>query len=368
MTRLATALDELNQAFKQSGMKDTDAIVGAKEKYGLSVEEAKIVWLAFLWPGQGIGDAERPAKAAAAVTSDAGVKELFEIVENTINNERARVVRLTNQLMDHLAQGVSDGHVRVEDTAAKIKASANEMAGLAENLAAPWDDEGAREMAAELRKSMGQFEADSIVAAIIILARRAKFQNQKLIIGLETDWIPGYNETGSLQQNAISSLVNEVASLDKTLRSMGLENVVIVHKSKDELAMAISDEATRTNTKLTNVVLFGSSETLNSEAFNALRSAPGDARAFMAAVDPSELDAFYNEHKDSMEYQLKIRLMEMLCMALELAVGKEPPQLPIIASYDKELRTVIFLPKVEPADYEEIRRFYNAARTALQAA
>mgnify|MGYP001563861683 CR=1 FL=1 len=58
----------------------------------------------------------------------------------------------------------------------------------------------------------------------------------------------------------------------------------------------------------------------------------------------------------------------MLYMTLELAAGKEPPQLPIIASYDKKMRIVIFLPKADPIDYEALKSNYAAEKAALQAA
>jgi hypothetical protein len=272
--------------------------------------------------------------------------------------------------MEHLSQGPNADPMRFEDPVAEIKARVGQMVDKVMGAPVLWDDELAKEIAQELRAGLGQLEADSIVGSIIILARRAKFQNQKLIIGLETDWIPGSNEPGSLQQKAISGLLGDIDSLMAEMRKMGLDNVIIEHASKDELARVVTKRAVDTNTKLSNVVLFGSSDTLNLPAFNELRSIPGEARAFIAAVNPSELDEFYKTYKNDTKNQLKIRLMEMLCMALELAVGKEPPELPFIepGSYDKVLRKITFLPHVERADYDEIRRFYNAARTALQAA
>lgn len=312
----------------------------------------------------------KPSAANIDFRSDEGkVTELFEVVENNINNERARTASLTNRMWDYLTQGNDpEPFARFENTAAIIKHNAELMVCYLEDSGVLAEDEGLAAVAQELKASMSRLDSDSIIGSMIVLARRAKLQDQKLIVGLETDWIPGYAEKGSLQQGAISSLVREVESLDETLLSMGLENVVVIHKSKDELATAVSEEAVKSNTKLSNVVILGSSATLNSDAFASLRSTPDEARAFMAAVDPSELESYYKDHKSDTNEQLTIRLMEMLCMALELAVGKEPPQLPIIASYDKALRIVVFLPKAEPADYEELRRFYNAAQKALQAA
>jgi hypothetical protein len=58
----------------------------------------------------------------------------------------------------------------------------------------------------------------------------------------------------------------------------------------------------------------------------------------------------------------------MLCIALELAAGKEPPNTPLIVGYEKERRIVVFLPKAKPIDYEKAKRAYDAEKTALAAA
>jgi len=55
-------------------------------------------------------------------------------------------------------------------------------------------------------------------------------------------------------------------------------------------------------------------------------------------------------------------------MTLELAAGKEPPQTPVITSYDKKNRIIFFLPKVEPIEYEALKNAYNAEVKALTAA
>ena len=60
--------------------------------------------------------------------------------------------------------------------------------------------------------------------------------------------------------------------------------------------------------------------------------------------------------------------MEMLSLTLDLALGKEAPNLPIIVTYDKSLRMVIFLPKPEPVDYQDLQNFYRLKKLALQSA
>ena len=104
-----------------------------------------------------------------------------------------------------------------------------------------------------------------------------------------------------------------------------------------------------------------------SKEFLQLRDTDQKEKPFFAAVDSAELERWDIENKGSLK-QLDIKLMEMLLLALELAVGKEPPNTPLIVSYDKEKRLVVFLPKALPVDYEELKQNYNAQKLALQAA
>ena len=213
-----------------------------------------------------------------------------------------------------------------------------------------------------------QFEADGIVGSLIALARKAKKENQKLIIGLETDWIPGINVENSLQRQAIAALMKEISAIGEALKSMGLNNVEIIRGSADKLASDLLREADKTHTNLHNIVVMASSNTINSDSFSALRNTDERDRPFLAGIDPTELIKRYTEFGEATNKQLYIRLTQILYMTLELAAGKEPPQLPIIASYDKKMRIVIFLPKAEPIDYEVLKDTYTAEKTALSAA
>jgi len=53
---------------------------------------------------------------------------------------------------------------------------------------------------------------------------------------------------------------------------------------------------------------------------------------------------------------------------LELALGKDAPNIPIIAAYDKALRTVLFLPKPERLDYDKLLNLYRLKLLALASA
>ena len=78
-------------------------------------------------------------------------------------------------------------------------------------------------------------------------------------------------------------------------------------------------------------------------------------------------------HPDSRLRQRRDRfrcfeLVQMLSIALEIASGNEAPNLPIVATYDRDSRTVVFLPRPKPMEYGELRNFYKLKLLALQSA
>ncbi len=314
---------------------------------------------------------EKAAQPKAGQTSD--VTHLFEIVASSVNNTRAEFIWSGNTLISKaLLDGLSLGNGRfyfdrnmssfeirqgIEHVIAIINSSEKEKV--------PSETRSATEV---LKKNLNQFEADGAVASLIVLARRAKRENQKLIIGLETDWIPGINVKGSLQRNAINALMKEIDSIAEALQSMGLDNVEIIRGSGNQLADTILNKAEKTHTKMHNIVVMASANTINSDSFAALRNADENNRPFLTGIDPTELIKLYAEFGESVSKQLYIRLASLLYMTLELAAGKEPPQTPIIVSYDKKMRILILLPKADPIDYEALKNNYAAEKFALQAA
>ena len=214
-----------------------------------------------------------------------------------------------------------------------------------------------------IEDNIDRIEGDSIIAALIIMARSAGRAGQEIIIGLETEWIPE-NNRGTLQHTAINPLMRELESLGDILRDLGLTNVKVIHRSSTELAAEVIREAEESSTSLSNVLVLAGVDTINMPEFDQLRSSKGKEKAFLAGVDPSELEV-----SSSSDIEINvIHIIRMLSIAMELAMGKNVQDLSTRALYDENTRTVIFLPKPEPLEYGQLKEFYNISKIALMAA
>jgi hypothetical protein len=298
----------------------------------------------------------------------------FEIAASSLNNQRAKFVEAGNKLITSLParsdpETVANiGALDKSMATAEIKQRVEKAITAIESLDKKGVTPEAKAAIELLKKNLNQFEADGAAGSLIILARRAQRENQKLIIGLETDWIPGINVENSLQRQAITALMKEIDSIAEALQSMGLDNVEVIRGSGSQLADSLTKAAKDSNTKMHNIVVMASANTINSDGFASLRNADESDRPFLTGIDPTELIKLYTEFGEAVSKQLYIRLASLLYMTLELAAGKEPPQSPIIVSYDKKLRILILLPKADPIDYEVLKNTYAAEKVALQAA
>ena len=188
-------------------------------------------------------------------------------------------------------------------------------------------------------KNPYQLEADEGIASLIIMARKAKRENQKLIIGLETNWIPGINVKNSLQKQAMAKtgLMKEIDSIGKALERMGLDNVELVHESVERLADVLIERADKTHTKMHNIVVMASKNTIYSTSFEPLMNADINDKPFLTSIDPTELIKLYEKFGELSDKQLHIKLASLFYMMLEVAAGKEPPEAPWI-KYDSVMR------------------------------
>ena len=329
---------------------------------------------------------EQSLKEEEAPAEKRSSRPLFELIETTINNRRTRLVNEANEVIEFLAnydersfqgslssidsdqntaelisrmQGIVDEAERFQKSIAKNEESGIKQ--LPKNIISNIED---------IKTNLDQLEFDSVVASIIILARAAERESRNIIIGLEADWIPGF-EKGQLQRNAMNGHLKDIATLDRLLKSMGLKNVKLVYKRKKENLDSWVSKITgqlKDPQDLSNVIILGSEETINYVDSSLLNGVDNDKRAFLAGIDSSQLKKSYDENGENERAQLIIEIMKMLSITLELASGKQAPDLSIIkkGSYNKDLRKVIFLPEAKPIEYKDLLEVYRMKRLARQ--
>ena len=179
-------------------------------------------------------------------------------------------------------------------------------------------------------------------------ARAAKEEGGKVLIAIETGWIPDEQDV------FIKGLVQEVDKLGRG------GCVQVIRGPADTLAGRLMDTVRKERIPLTNVVVLAGRDTIEREEFAPIRARnDGDTdKAFLVGVDARDLT------RDSY-----IRLMEMLTMALRMAFGRVPlSDHPAIEVNKLNSRLVIFIPKAEPLDLYGIKKLYDSQKTVLAAA
>jgi len=84
---------------------------------------------------------------------------------------------------------------------------------------------------------------------------------------------------------------------------------------------------------------------VRSGAFSSLRKFDGKDGAFFAGVDPTRIEVCAAACKRmEMAVLPDIELMDMLCLALEVAAGKEPPK-NLCKLFDKYQKLLVYSPR-----------------------
>jgi len=318
------------------------------------------------------------------ILDQANAKEtmrLFELVENTINNRRSETVVSVNAISEYLEEnGYSEIAPQLFTNPVLRQKATEEMVlrvlGILKlidenDIQLPENLRAAKEI---IEKDITQLRADSIVVSIIVMARRAKRVGQKLIIGIDTSWIPGYKK-GNPQHNAMFPLINAIDSLDEALSSMGLNNVIMVKSNGRNFVQELIVTAKENNTDHSNIVVLSSKERIESDLFSVLRDGKDGKRAFLAgicmdeiqaAIEKREQEAVLSGELSDEIYGLsfEIDFLKYFAITLELAMGKTSIVLPD-AVYDKKERKVIFFPKIEPVEYGDLVEKYKGETRAL---
>ena len=287
--------------------------------------------------------------------------------EDDVNSRRAETILETNKAAEYLDSADTDlesyKDLDAMVSSVKLQNAVDSVLGLVGEM----DGE---DMPGEIRRSADILwqdrrfiMTDSIITSLIVLGRKAKARGEELIIGLGTDWIPGYKKR-SLQHSAINPIIKELLTLGSTLKRMGLDNVRLIYSEEKELSRKVMEEAEDSGTSFKNVVILASEKSIVSSSFDPLRSTAYEEKAFLAGIDPGML-----EKKKAPEGKVNyIDIIKMLSIALELARGKTVGGVPVIKQYMPLIRTVIFMPRSEPVDYEDIKRIRDNYLYALRSA
>lgn len=285
-----------------------------------------------------------------------------------LNSRRARIEEAGNYIAEHIRnEGGSAVDVDRKNSTAEMAEALKGLLGAVEKKygesIVPKDIANTCDY---VRENLDQLEADGMVAAIIVLARKAARMNQKLIIGLETEWIKGFGVAGNRQNDDINPIMREIRDLEATLRSIGIDNVVVVQSSADNLGREVRSAAESNATKLSNVVILASQTTVE----NKLKEINGNPKEmpFIAGVDGENLSKFYRENPGK---EPVVDIISMLTLALELASGvtvRDPGKIKMIKGgiYDPSTRMVLFvIPEIKPVNPEDLKTEYLHKLEAL---
>ena len=182
------------------------------------------------------------------------------------------------------------------------------------------------------------------IAAGSSVARRAIDMGNKMIIAIETDWVP------DIQRDFIRELVREIARID---------GITVIRGNFSEIAEKLKSVFDGVRAPWDNVVVLAGEDTLDNVGFDGIRRYfDVDNKALFVGVDAKNV-------KDN-SY---VRLMEMLATAVRMGRGqREYLDHPGIDVRKVGKRTYIFTPEAEPLDFTLIKMIYDAQKTSFSAA
>ncbi len=170
---------------------------------------------------------------------------------------------------------------------------------------------------------------------------------KKILIGIETGWIPGGQK-------------KPIGEIRAILRELDLGGIVeIVEGDPESIADVINARMQKENITPEKVIAMVSRKTLENNAFRRKMVFDGkrEVYPFLVGIDPRNLD------DDSY-----IRILEMLVMAVRRSFKilpiAEHPDIEVIINKDG---TVIFIPSAEPLG-EASRRYYDLQKKVLLSA
>ena len=193
-----------------------------------------------------------------------------------------------------------------------------------------------------------------------------------LLVDDEVSFVETFSERLVMRNLEISTAFSGAEALQALEKD---HNIEVILKSSGESLETWSGKITEgldDPSDLSNIIVFGSASTTKFFEDNLLKDVDKNNRAFLAGIDPTEIDKLYEEYGEAYDDQLKIELLQYLSITLEVVIGKYSPdllkELPMEISYDKALRKLIILPIPDRMKYEDLKKEYKTDRVALLAA
>jgi len=304
--------------------------------------------------------AEKPPAPEERAREAALLKQIFAIVDGRTNNLRSEVTRIANEVIAEHAEFIMPQSGPFKRTLMSEEMTTAEMIFRLHDLLGYVKEKGiTHDELSVLEDGLKRLEPNGIFGSVIKMAISARNEDQKAILYFQEDWNAALGRQG-YRNDVLQILEQEIKTIPAALRKMGLDKYVEV---KFVTAQELSALA---GIKGKFVTIIGARDTIDPLAERFMRD---EETPFFAAIDTAKLVKEYEESRADPAKVLDINIMEMVCLALELAAGKAPgPKIPLIDSYDPQKRYVRFLPSATPVNYSEIRQLHDAKHILEEAA
>ena len=290
-----------------------------------------------------------------------------EELEGFLNNRKAKLIREIQILVEKCKEnGISLGSINensVNDGSKKLMDKMIHIIGEIDENDLSEELKGLRD---KIVKDLPHVYVDSMIASLIVKAREAKRKYQKIVIGIETDWIPGY-KTDTEQHNSFNPLITQIMKLPDILKSMGIDNVIIVHANDKDLTEDVFKKAKDEGVASSNIIVLAGLETIEYiEKYMKGIVKEDHLRPILAAVDTVFLDIYLEKNPDQIR-MLDIDIMAMLAITLEVATGKDIPASTPLYKIDPKTKKIIFRPCAKK-DTNQLRVENSGYTKTLQSA
>lgn len=184
----------------------------------------------------------------------------------------------------------------------------------------------------DIRKVVQEF-----VDELVIRVFETRSNGEKVIIGLDTSWIPEEAKVEGFQ-----ALLNAVSRLQQ--QSGGIKNLIVKVGKGEELAGEVVREIDHNGIRPENVIFLGNNDEIENVSFKTLR----EKKVFFFGIDPRKISSDKHKYDGKASY---IRMIDILRAAAILAFSGAGPGVSDIPGMEEIIkkgdRYWVFVPKAE---------------------